>query len=123
MPHAILPANTPSSLLLTKSYSREQAAQVAAELQAAQRSYGVSFTVGSKTAHSSITVFDGGPLPEPLGRNSIGELTSFEKWIESVALYYEEGLSDEAKEGFRKYFLQGLMPAQALQQDRLDDGV
>lgn len=119
----VMPNRAGAILPITVTYCAEQAAQVANELQAAERSYGYGFTLGKKAGYASITVFDGKGLPEPLGRNSIGEPVPFESWAESVALYFDEGLSERGKEGFKKYFLQGMTPAEALQQDRIDSGV
>lgn len=48
----------------------------------------------------------------------------FGEWIAEVDRQFgEDGLSEEAKAEFANYFLQGLTPSEAIQQDRLDQVV
>lgn len=69
-----------------------------------------------------ITVKNEQPLPEPLGRTDVGQQVGFNDWLTAVERHFDAVLDKDTREVFLDYFIRGLTPSEAIQQDREDEG-
>ncbi|CAB5514482.1 hypothetical protein LMG26857_03541 [Achromobacter anxifer] len=107
--------------LVTEQYPQWQAIKIVSDLMVESCWFSVDpepFDVYTITVKPEAKVH----LPEALGTDGAYARVAFEPWIASFAHYFESegGLSDERKEAFRSYFLRGLRPAEAIDQDLAD---
>lgn len=103
--------------LITVQYPMWQAVKIVGELMIESRWFSVDpepFEVYSITVKPEVR------LPPALGMNEAGQRVPFDSWIESVEKAQGQQLSAERKEEFQDYFLRGLLPQEAIDQDKAD---